>query len=79
MFSVARTPQQFTRSKYQDLTGGREFYGTRAALEERHAQRLLELPNPLAQWWLRHVQPLRRTPEMQFLGDRNEVGQEIER
>jgi hypothetical protein len=43
------------------------------AVEEPHAELLLELPNLLAHGRLRDVQALRGPAEVQLLGDRDEV------
>src|SRR5690606_21105937 len=55
--------------------GGSEGDVARAALEEGRADLVLEPPDLHAQRWLRHVQPLRRATEMQFLRDGYEVAQ----
>ena len=47
-----------------------------AALEQRQAERVLELADRLAERRLRHVQALGGAVEIQFLGDGDELAQE---
>jgi hypothetical protein len=50
-----------------------ENHSARASLEECRADLALEVADLAAQRRLRDVQPLRRAPEVQLLGDRDEI------
>lgn len=54
--------------------------GDRAAppVEQDRTKILFQLLDLAAEWRLRHVQPLGGTPEVQFLGDGNEILQLLE-
>jgi hypothetical protein len=59
----------------QEAAGRRELHAPARALEQRHAEGALELPDLLAQPGLGDVQPLGRAPEVQLLGHGDEVAQ----
>ena len=54
---------------------GRQRHRPRGAVDELHAEFVLELLDLPAQRRLRHVQPLGGPPEVQFLRDGDEAGQ----
>jgi hypothetical protein len=70
---VARLRQGQPCVLYEHLAGGGELHLATAAIEELHAQLVLELSDLLTQRWLPHVQARRGTPEVQCLGDGDHI------
>ncbi len=65
--------QQLAHLGQQRLAGRRERHAAPGAVEQHHAQRLLELGDGLGDRRLRHVQPQRGAAEVQFLGHGHEL------
>lgn len=54
-------------------TGRRELHTASDTIEEQRANFALEVANLPAERWLRDVEALRRSPEMELLRDRDEI------
>ena len=65
--------QQATGVGQEGMTGQRQAYIAAVAIKKRDVQVVLQQLDLPAQRRLRHVQPLRRAAEMEFLGDRDEA------
>ena len=73
-----RLGDQATSLGEEEIACRREAYLSARALEEADAELLLERLDLLAQSGLGHVQSLRRSAEVQLLGDGDEVADEAE-
>ena len=76
---ILGSAEHLARLLEQQLAVGREAHRPAGSHEQRHAERLFELLNPFGQGRLGDVQPRGGPREMEFVGERRERRQGLER